>query len=363
LLQELYWNEDGMMAAESERGGRRGRNATVSRSQVLVLLALAFCLGLYVDRGIGLFTGGREGIGDDLPASGESEYRYIRYAPRLAGKAGNRPEKGLKPFRYKVQSLVDNDLKMGEATVISVYFRDLRDGHRFGIREQEKFSVDANLKLPIMIAYLKWAESSPLLLNRRISYPDRRGGNSTGREMPRVWSEQGKSYKVSTLILRMIADNDEKASDVLVANLPPAYLQRIFKDIYVNYDPAKIDEPMPFSAYASFYRILFNASYLSRDMSEKALRFLSQAAYRDGIISGVPQDIDVVAKYGERVIVDDATGRPTGIQQLHEVGIVYHPRCPYIMGIMVRGNDPGKLKKVVRDISALIYQEVELQSH
>ncbi len=351
-----------MTRTENDRGRSKGRNTAVVRSQLLVLLVLAFCLGLYVDRGIGLFSGGREGIGEELPAPGEGEYRYIRYAPRLAGRERTPPEKGLKPFRYKVKALVESGLKAGEATVISVYFRDLRDGHRFGIREQEKFSVDANLKLPLMIAYLKWAESSPLLLNRRFSYTGSHEGNPAGPERPQDLLEHGRAYKVSTLILRMIADNDEKAYAMLAANLPPAYLQRIFKDIYVNYDPTKRDEPMPFGAYASFYRVLFNASYLNRDMSEKALRFLSQAATRDGIISGVPQDIDVVAKYGERIIEDQATGRPTGMKQLHEVGIVYHLRHPYIMGVMVRGSDPGKLKKVLRDISALIFEEVDRQS-
>jgi hypothetical protein len=119
---------------------------------------------------------------------------------------------------------------------------------------------------------------------------------------------------------------------------------------------------MPFSAYASFYRVLFNASYLNRDMSEKALRFLSQASYRDGIISGVPQEIDVVAKYGERVLDDRSAGQPVVMKQLHEVGIVYHPRHPYIMGVMVRGSDSSRLQKVMRDISALIFEEVDRQS-
>jgi len=34
-------------------------------------------------------------------------------------------------------------------------FRYLPDGHQFGIREQETFLVDADLQLPLMIAYLK----------------------------------------------------------------------------------------------------------------------------------------------------------------------------------------------------------------
>lgn len=332
----------------------------VGLSQLLVLLALAFCLGLYVDHGIGLFAGGQEGAGDELSAAGEGEYRYIRFAPRLAVGERTRPDRELKPFRYKVKALVENDLKSGEAAVISVYFRDLRNGLRFGIGEQEKFSADSNLKLPLMIAYLKWAESSPLVLTRRFSYP---GGNGApdSPDMPQNGPERGRTLKVRTLILRMVAENDDQAYAVLAANLPPAYLQRIFKDIYINYDPAKHDESVPFSAYASFYRVLFNASYLNRDMSEQALRFLSQTSYRDGIISGVPRDIDVVAKYGERVLDDRSNGQPAAMKQLHEVGIVYHPRHPYIMGVMVRGSDPSRLQKVLRGISALIFEEVDRQ--
>jgi hypothetical protein len=358
----VWWNGDRMTRAENDRGRDRGRKALIGRSQLLVLLALAFGLGLYVDRGIGLFSGRPEGINDELPLPGDDEYRYIRYSPRLTVRERTRSEKGLRPFRYKVKALVESDLKAGEAAVISVYFRDLRDGHRFGIREQEKFSVDTNLKLPLMIAYLKWAESSPLLLNRRFSSPISSEGALDGRVQPRDLHERGKAFKVSTLIQRMIAENDSEAYNMLLANLPPAYLQRIFKDIYINYDPMKHDEPMPFSAYASFYRVLFDASYLNRDMSEKALRFLSRAAYRDGIISGIPPDIDVVSKYGERTIEDPATGLPVGMKQLHEVGIVYHPHHPYIIGVMVRGSDPSRLRKVMHDLSALIFEEVYRQS-
>jgi len=327
----------------------------IGRSQLLILLALAFCLGLYVDRGLGLFGNGTEGVADEPALPGGGEYRYIRYAPRLTAPLGTRPEKALKPFRYKVKALVERGLNAEDAAVISVYFRDLRDGHRFGIREQEQVSVDASLKLPLMIAYLKWAESSPLLLNKRLSLP-------VHPDMPPDGPGHGGSLKVGTLIHRMVAENDSKAYDVLAANLPPAYLQRSFKDIYINYDPLRHDAPMPFSAYASFYRVLFDASYLNRDMSEQALRFLSQSVYRDGIISGVPPDTDVVSKHGERSIEESAAGRGAGARQFHEVGIVYHPVHPYIMGVMVRGQDPVKMKKFVRDVSAFIYQEVDRQS-
>jgi beta-lactamase class A len=149
---------------------------------------------------------------------------------------------------------------------------------------------------------------------------------------------------------------------VLTANLPPGYLQQVFKDISVNYDPARKDDMLAFNSYASFYRVLFNASYLSREMSERALRYLSKTAFQDGIISGVPPDIDVAAKYGERTARDPAKERGPEVMQFHEFGIVYHPARPYMIGVMVRGSDARELAKTIRDISELVYEEVDRQT-
>ncbi|NTW58241.1 MAG: serine hydrolase [Nitrospirae bacterium] len=160
----------------------------------------------------------------------------------------------------------------------------------------------------------------------------------------------------------MIAYNDSGAYALLKANLPPGFLMRIIKDISVDYDPAKNDDPITFNAYASFFRVLFNASYLGSDMWEKALRYLSKTTFKDGIISGVPADIDVVAKYGERTLSGPADGAAAGSRQYHEFGIVYHPVHPYLIGVMVRGDDPRMLSKTLRDISALVYEEVDRQS-
>ncbi len=233
-------------------------------------------------------------------------------------------------------------------------------GHRFGIQEQERFSSETLLKLPLMIAYLKWAESNPLLLRRKTAFP----GNSDRHGSPAAVKtlEVGKSYTVDELIYRMIAYDDNNAYTLLAADLPPGYLDQIFRDIYVNYNPGKSDDAVPFSAYASFYRVLYNASYLSKEMSEKALAFLSKSVFRDGMISGVPPNIDHATKFGERTILIGTDDDKKAIQQLHEFGIIYHPNRPYLMGVMVRGDDHGKLMKVIRDIAALVYEEVDRQS-
>jgi beta-lactamase class A len=138
----------------------------------------------------------------------------------------------LKPFRYKVVALIQGNLSAGEASTVSVFFRDLKSGHWFGIREQEAFSPESLLKLPLMVAYFKWAESDPRVLRRKILYAgseDEIGLQRTRASKP---FEKGRSYTVDDLILRMIAYDDADARALLMTNLPPGYLDRVFKDIY-----------------------------------------------------------------------------------------------------------------------------------
>lgn len=73
----------------------------------------------------------------------------------------------LLPFHYRVSALIEEKKKLNWATHVSVYFRDLNNGLGFSIHDQEKFSPASMLKVPLLIAYLKWAEMNPELLAKR----------------------------------------------------------------------------------------------------------------------------------------------------------------------------------------------------
>ena len=49
-----------------------------------------------------------------------------------------------------------------------------------GIREHDKFSPKSLLKVPLMIAYFKWAESNPLVLRKTLTIPG--NGQETGQD-------------------------------------------------------------------------------------------------------------------------------------------------------------------------------------
>ncbi len=55
---------------------------------------------------------------------------------------------------------------------IGIYVRNLNNGPWFGINEDEKYSPASLMKVPILITFLKWIESDPNILTRKILVND-----------------------------------------------------------------------------------------------------------------------------------------------------------------------------------------------
>jgi len=336
---------------------------SIKRPLLLTLLAASFALGVFVGSGMGLFSSPTVSRIETVPDQTEDSFRFIRASVESHNAGKIRTNKELKPFKYKVNALIENTLKSGDAVAVSVYFRDLNNGNRFGIRGQEKLSPKSLLKVPLMIAYFKWAESNPLVLRKtlKITGKGEEKGQRQGDQEKKL--EAGQAYSVNDLIFRMIAHDDADAYALLYANLPSSRFEKIFSDLYVEYDPNKQDDSISLNAFSVFFRVLYNASYLNEDMSEKALRYLSKSSFRSGMAAGIPPNIEIASKQGERkvsVVTTDGDGKE--LSQLHEFGIIYHPNRPFLLGVMVRGENSDQLAKIVRDITRLVYEEVDKQS-
>jgi hypothetical protein len=65
----------------------------------------------------------------------------------------------------------------------------------------------------------------------------------------------------------------------------------------------------------------------------------------------LPKSLAVAHKFGEREL-------PNGIKQLHDCGIVYLPKHPYLLCIMTRGTDYDRLSTVISTISKKIYEDL-----
>ncbi len=262
------------------------------------------------------------------------------------------------PLNNKVQNYISQQIQQNKNTKISVYFRDLTLGRWFGIDENQKYNPASMLKVVIMVAYYKEAENNPGILTKIIDY--NKSLDETISNVPYQTPstlQVGKSYTVEELIEKMIINSDNGAKNALLANIDNTSLKDVYTDL--NIDPPKDNESdytISAKAYSSFFRILYNATYLTPALSEKSLNLLSQANFKEGLVAGVPAETKVAQKFGEHINTSN-TGQVLNIE-LHDCGIIYLPNNPYALCVMTQGQDLDNLKTVIQDISKIIYNSV-----
>lgn len=262
--------------------------------------------------------------------------------------------KEINPFSDGLETLIQSYKDKGMVTNVSVYFRSLSDGLWFGMNEQAEFSPASLLKLPIMMYAYKQAEADPRILKDEVLYVQ----EDTSFRQEITANKKlifGKKYSVDTLVREMISKSDNNAAAVLLDYFGgfPA-LGPFFRDLGLQ---SFIDKNQILSLhdYCRLFRVLYNATYLNRSMSEKALSCLTECGFVDGLVAGVPPSVTIAHKFGERGFKDST------IKQLHDCGLVYYPNNPYIIGIMTQGNDYKDQEKVIQAISKYVYGEIDAQ--
>lgn len=257
------------------------------------------------------------------------------------------------PFKYKIRSYVEQQINNGRLTDASVYYRDLMDGPWFGINEKREFDPASMMKVAVMIAWLKRAESDPKILRRTYVYDGKQDMTATQDIKPSHTILPDKAYTVDELLTFMLNYSDNNATSVLYNKLSATEINAVLNGMDITNNPHDNLNSITVHGYSGFFRILYNASYLNREMSEKALALLSLNDFSQGMVAGVPKGIAVASKFGEH---DFSTGG--GSKQLHEFGIVYHPKGHYILGVMTEGRDFAVQADFIREISRMVYAEV-----
>lgn len=195
---------------------------------------------------------------------------------------------------------------------------------------------------------------------RKITYRETSDANEAEVFKPKYAIENGKTYTVSDLIKYMIVYSDNNAANSLAAHVDSNSLSEVYFDLGIPVSPDLSEETMTPKIYSYIFRILYNATYLSKPMSQYALSLLSAVDFSNGIKAGIPADMPSARKFGERTVLNKniATADPNLIsRELHDCGIVYYPQNPYILCIMAKGSDFAKLSKIISDISSIAYQE------
>ena len=266
------------------------------------------------------------------------------------GELKNISNQNILKLKESVNNFIEKQKNEDKASSVAVYFRDLNNGPWFGISEKENFYPASLLKVPLMMSVLKQAESEPSLFGKQLVWK----GESKNNEYFKASLElqNGHTYSVGEALTYMIKYSDNNATDLLIHAVNPESVAKSYLDLGVGL-PKDQNYEISVRTYASFFRILFNSTFLSKQYSEDALHILSDTVFNQGLVSGVPSSIKVAHKFGEREL------STSNQKQLHDCGIVYFPNQPYLLCVMTRGRDLDKLASVIAGVSKMIYQTID----
>lgn len=218
---------------------------------------------------------------------------------------------------------------------VGMFLQDAQMGAWLGINETVGFAPASLMKMPIAMGIYKKVADNKLRLTDTVIVTKEDLNDQSGK-----LSEKGEGYKLTIhdAIEYMIHNSDNTAKNVLTKLVTPEELDTIFKHIGIPnpYVGANGHLVTP-RGYIRVFKALYFSTFLSPEYSQKLLDLATDTNEESLIAGGVPPEIQVAHKYGER---------PDG---LSDCGMVYHPRNPYFLCIMT---------KDVVDISARVTHKV-----
>ena len=250
----------------------------------------------------------------------------------------------------EVNSYIQKVIQEGKASHISYFARVLNNWWTFWFDTERRYIPASLVKLPLAMAVLK---NTPLeLLSETVTIWD------DIEVLPRnIWAERTQiwgTYSLRQLIENMLIYSDNIATEALFMLLWENIINTVYRDIGlkpIDFDNIESVNISP-KQYAWFFRILYNASYIWQRRSEYLLHTLSRSDFDDGIAWPLPNFIKVSNKFWERSYTDSSE------KQLHDCGIIYAQKSPYVLCIMTSWDNYGQLSDIIQEISRMIYTKL-----
>lgn len=276
-----------------------------------------------------------------------SEYKYINPLLFVANSEIDYPE--LDPLKKRLNKYIDQSINDKKAENISVYFRLMDTGKWTGVYEDKRYSPASMLKVVTLMAILKKASNSGNnILNVKKYYNYQEDGVQYYKPTPL----KNGYYDILTLLQQMIIHSDNTAMNLVDEDNIGEIIQ-LYGDLKID---SPIGSPKDFMTpreYSRFFRTLYNSTYLPREYSEQTLNLLTHTSFDNGLRAGVPPEILISHKFGEQTFVE--SGKIES-RELHDCGIVYHPREPYLLCVMTQGQDFSQLESVIGGISKIVFE-------
>lgn len=264
-------------------------------------------------------------------------------------------------LKRSVGDLIESEKAAGKITSASFYLRVFSGGKWTSYNADERYHPASMSKVPVLITFMKMAEAKPGLLDEKYSFSKR--DTSVPSQYYNSQSIQvGRPYTVRELLRYMIAYSDNEATTLLWEHINLDQYKKTFTDIGLASPSFEFDaQKLSVKQYATFFKVLYNGSYLSSKNSEFCLSLLSQADFKNGLLKKLPPNTMVAHKFGECTypVAHAAGEKPYGkLNELHESGVVYTGDATYLITVMSKGENIDQLSELVGNISSVVYNSL-----
>lgn len=290
--------------------------------------------------------------------SGKSGCREDLIDPAsCSGEASN--QLSFLAFRTDLEEHLARAQKSGQITNAGIYFRDLRNGPIVTLNSNDAFMPMSLMKMPLMIAVLRYAQDNPGVLEEKVRTPESFGVNiQLMNESETLMPD--KEYTINEMLEYLISYSDNRALGMLGMWLDERAGRNAVIDTLVNLGLMRPQDTVPNTTvsprtYGAILRILYGAAYLNPEYSQNALDILTKTKFKEGIANGLPESVKVAHKFG---VNDEGSGDV----QLHDCGIVYHPVGPYTLCVMTNGTDFNQQARYIQEVASRVYDHVATES-
>ena len=259
-------------------------------------------------------------------------------------------------------------------TRAGAYVMDLEACQSFAIGAEERFHPASMLKLPIAMAWLRRLGTDPVGLQQQIKYDVTTPFDPKEDPNAPEALKPGESYTIETLLKHMLIDSRNDAKWLLGKHLPPDQFDAVFRDLGLPTPNMKQDVALRPSDVGKLLEALYDGTAMGPKASELALKWLTAATWRDGLMGQLPADAVVAHKYGRRALAAvgmasdiaqrDADGKVIEVParpgepaiQLSDCGILYRPGRPVLACIMTEGLNEAVVTQTLQKIGKTVWE-------
>lgn len=241
---------------------------------------------------------------------------------------------------------------------IGIYFEYLPTGENISVSQNARIWPASLIKIPVAMAAMKKVEKGIWNFDNELVILDD-DKDSTFGDLYR--EPTGTSLSIKDFLAASLGKSDNTAHYVLLRNLDSTELEDVYNHIGLDdiidalkHSPKDEEQDNRITAkrYSTFFRSLYNSTYLSPEYSQLLLDLL-EAAPKENLEFGLPEGVHFVHKTGVR----------TDENVWADSGIVYVPGRPYLLTVMIQKKEmgqpkSGEIEALFTTISETVYSHV-----